>query len=190
MSDAIDPVCGMTVQLDAGKPMLMYKEKDYHFCSQGCLDKFEADPWFYLSGNKQRQQDLLVESTNTFTCPMDPEIIQEGPGTCPICGMALEPMDGVSEGPNEELIDFTRRLWISVMAAIPLLIITMGPMIGLPIREWIGESRSTWLELLLATPVVLWAALPFFSTRLDIVKNAPLQHVDIDHARGRCCLPV
>lgn len=171
MSDSIDPVCGMSVQLDAGKPHLLYKEQDYHFCSQGCHSKFEADPWFYLSGNKQRQQDLLVESTNTFTCPMDPEIVQEGPGTCPICGMALEPMDGVSEGPNEELVDFTRRLWVSVLAAIPLLIITMGPMFGLPFREWIGESRSTWVELILATPVVLWAALPFFQRGWTSVKT-------------------
>lgn len=84
MSNAIDPVCGMTVELDAGKPQLLYKEQDYHFCSQGCQSKFEADPWFYLSGNKQRQQDLLVKSANTFTCPMDPEIIQEGSGTCPL----------------------------------------------------------------------------------------------------------
>ena len=171
MNDAIDPVCGMTVQLDAGKPKLLYKEQDYHFCAQGCHDKFEADPWFYLSGNKQRQQDLLVESSNTFTCPMDPEIVQEGPGTCPICGMALEPMDGVSEGPNEELVDFTRRLWVSVIAAIPLLIITMGPMLGLPVREWFGESRSTWLELILATPVVLWAALPFFQRGWTSIKT-------------------
>lgn len=171
MSDTIDPVCGMTVQLDAGKPQLLYKEQDYHFCSQGCHSKFEADPWFYLSGNKQRQQDLLVESANTFTCPMDPEIIQEGPGTCPICGMALEPMDGISEGPNEELVDFTKRLWVSVLAAIPLLIITMGPMLGLPFREWIGESRSTWLELILATPVVLWAALPFFQRGWTSIKT-------------------
>ena len=171
MNDTIDPVCGMTVQFKAGTPQLSYKERNYHFCSQGCHSKFEADPWFYLSGNKQRQQALLVTSSKTFTCPMDPEIFQEGPGTCPICGMALEPMDGVAEGPNEELIDFTRRLWVSVVAAIPLLIITMGPMIGFPVREWIGESRSMWLELLLATPVVLWAALPFFQRGWTSIKT-------------------
>jgi Cu+-exporting ATPase len=93
---------------------------------------------------------------------MDPEIVQEGPGTCPICGMALEPMSGVSEGPNTELIDFTRRLWVSAGAAIPLLVLTMGPMIGLPVRDWIGEQIAVYLEFLLATPVVLWAARPFF----------------------------
>ena len=171
MTNSTDPVCGMSVDLDAGKPHLLYKEQNYHFCSQGCHTKFEADPWFYLSGNKQRQQNSLVESTNTFTCPMDPEIIQEGPGTCPICGMALEPMDGVTEGPNEELVDFTRRLWVSVLAAIPLLVLTMGPMIGFPIRQWIGESRSVWLELCLATPVVLWAAWPFFERGWTSIKT-------------------
>ena len=83
MSNVIDLVCGMSVQIDSGKPQRVYKEQDYHFCSQGCHSKFEADPWFYLSGNKKRQQASFVESTNLFTCLMDPEIIQEGAGTCP-----------------------------------------------------------------------------------------------------------
>ena len=169
----IDPVCGMNVKLGAGKPRREWCGDDYHFCSQGCHDKFEADPWFYVSGNRQRQRDREAEKTaaaaegadgaNLYTCPMDPEIVQEGPGTCPICGMALEPMSGVAEGPNEELVDFTRRMWVSVAAAVPLLILTMGPMVGLPIREWIGERASLWIELVLASPVVLWAAAPFFS---------------------------
>ncbi len=158
---AIDPVCGMTVKLNAGKPHLAYKGTEYHFCNPKCHDRFEADPYFYLSGNKQKKKK--AEKKNAlYTCPMDPEIVQEGPGTCPICGMALEPMSGVSEGPNHELIDFTRRLWVSAGAAIPLLILTMGPMIGLPVRDWIGEQIAVYLEFLLATPVVLWAARPFF----------------------------
>ena len=157
-----DPVCGMTVDTSADKPFLSHKQQTYHFCSQGCHDKFGDDPYFYLSGNNKRQHSHTADQTKMFTCPMDPEIIQEGPGTCPICGMALEPMDGIAEGPNLELIDFTRRLWVSVTAAIPLLLLTMGPMVGLPLRHWLGESTSVWLELLLATPVVLWAAWPFF----------------------------
>ena len=161
-SDAvIDPVCGMSVDPDAGKPHLNYHGEDYHFCSHKCHDRFEADPYFYLSGN-QAKKKVSAPKNALFTCPMDPEIIQEGPGTCPICGMALEPMDGIAEGPNHELIDFTRRLWVSAGAAIPLLVLTMGPMIGLPIRGWIGEGLTLWIELLLATPVVLWAAAPFF----------------------------
>jgi len=158
---AIDPVCGMTVKLNAGKPSLKYKGEEYHFCNPKCHDRFEADPYFYLSGNNKTKKK--TEKTNAlYTCPMDPEIVQEGPGTCPICGMALEPMSGISEGPNEELIDFTRRLWVSAGAAIPLLILTMGPMVGLPLREWIGEGIAVHIEFLLATPVVLWAARPFF----------------------------
>ena len=167
---AIDPVCGMSVALGAGKPRTEWRGDDYHFCSEGCHDRFEADPWFYVSGNRQRQRERekekaaaeRVDGANLYTCPMDPEIVQEGPGTCPICGMALEPMSGVADGPNEELVDFTRRMWVSVAAAVPLLILTMGPMVGLPVREWIGERASLWIELALATPVVLWAAAPFF----------------------------
>lgn len=166
----IDPVCGMTVKLDAGKPFFEYKDDQFHFCSSSCHNKFEKDPYFYLSGNKANKKQSAPKNTQ-YTCPMDPEIVQEGPGTCPICGMALEPMDGVSEGPNHELIDFTRRLWVSIGAAIPLLILTMGPLIGLPIRDWIGESFSLYLEFALATPVIVWAAGPFFHRGLTSIKT-------------------
>ncbi|MCI5078299.1 heavy metal translocating P-type ATPase [Oricola sp.] len=158
---AIDPVCGMTVKLNAGKPSLKYKGEEYHFCNPKCYDRFEADPYFFLSGNNKKKKKTAPANA-LYTCPMDPEIVKEGPGTCPICGMALEPMSGVSEGPNEELIDFTRRLWVSAGAAIPLLILTMGAMVGLPVREWIGERVALYAEFVLATPVVLWAARPFF----------------------------
>lgn len=165
-----DPVCGMTVTLGQGKPSLSHKGDDYHFCSQGCHNKFEADPWFYLSGNKARKKPPAAKNS-LYTCPMDPEIIQEGPGTCPICGMALEPMDGVSDGPNHELIDFTRRLWVSALAAIPLLFLTMGPMVGLPVRQWLGEQITLYLEFALATPVILWAAAPFFHRGWTSIKT-------------------
>ena len=158
---AVDPVCGMTVNVNAGKPHLSYKGTDYHFCSQKCRELFGADTYFYLSGNKAKKK-VTAPADARYTCPMDPEIVQEGPGTCPICGMALEPMDGKSEGPNEELVDFSRRLWVSAGGAVPLLFLTMGPMIGLPVRDWIGETISQYIELLIATPVVLWAARPFF----------------------------
>jgi Cu+-exporting ATPase len=159
--EAIDPVCGMTVKLDAGKPSADHRGETYHFCSQKCRERFVADPYFYLSGNKARRRAAKPKS-NLYTCPMDPEIVQEGPGTCPICGMALEPMDGVADVPNHELIDFTRRLWVSAGAAIPLVLLTMGPMFGLPVRHAIGETLALYIEFLLATPVVLWAARPFF----------------------------
>lgn len=165
-----DPVCGMSVKLDAGKPSLVYKDDSYHFCNPKCHDRFQADPWFYLSGNKARRKPPKAGG-NSYTCPMDPQIVQEGQGTCPICGMALEPVDGVAQGPNHELVDFTRRLWVSALAAIPLLILTMGPMLGLPVRQWLGEQMALYLEFALATPVVLWAAAPFFQRGWTSIKT-------------------
>ncbi len=158
----IDPVCGMKVdRARTDKPSFDYHGEHYRFCSQGCHDKFEADPYFYLSGNNKKVKKPVAKDAK-WTCPMDPEIVRDEPGTCPICGMALEPMDGVSDEPNHELIDFKRRLWISIGCAIPILILTMGPMLGLPIREWIGETAALAIEFILASIVVLWVARPFF----------------------------
>lgn len=165
-----DPVCGMIVKLGNNKPSLKYHGDEFHFCNPKCHDKFGADPYFYLSGNKAKQTQSAPKNA-TYTCPMDPEIVQEGPGTCPICGMALEPADGISDGPNHELIDFTKRLLVSIFAAIPLMILTMGPMLGLPIRQFFGEQNTVYLEFLLATPVVLWAAFPFFARGLTSIKT-------------------
>lgn len=165
-----DPVCGMSVDVHQGKPSLEYKGETYHFCNPKCCEKFDVDPYFYLSGNKARKADNAPKNS-TYTCPMDPEIVQEGQGTCPICGMALEPMDGVADGPNHELVDFTRRFWVSVGAAIPLLLLTMGPMVGLPIRSWLGEQSAIIIEFLLATPVVIWAALPFLDRGWSSIKT-------------------
>jgi len=101
---------------------------------------------------------------------MHPEIICDAPGARPLCGMALEPMEPTDE-PNNELIDFTRRMWISVAAAVPLIVLTMGPMVGLPVRDWLGHQVAGYLEFALATPVVLWAALPFFKRGWASVVN-------------------
>jgi len=158
---ATDPVCDMQVALDAGKPSAQYQDQDFHFCSDKCHGKFEADPYFYASGNSKQVKEVENQSVD-YTCPMHPEIVQQGPGACPICGMALEPVIATGDEPNEELTDFTRRMWISAAVAVPLVVMTMGPFIGLPIREWIGERTAVYLEFLLATPIVLWAAQPFF----------------------------
>jgi len=158
---SVDPVCGMEVDRRKNKPIYKIEQSEYHFCSQGCHDKFEADPEFYLSGAHKLKSNVEQAGTQ-YTCPMHPEIIQDHPGDCPLCGMALEAMGVPADAPNPELIDFTRRFWISAVCAVPLLILTMGPFVGLPIREWIGEQRTIFLELLLATPVVVWAAQPFF----------------------------
>ena len=146
----VDPVCGMNVELGVGKPSLFHQDKEYHFCSSGCHDKFDKDPEFYLSGaSKRKVQDATVGSV--YTCPMHPEIVQDHPGDCPLCGMALEPMGIPTDEPNPELIDFTRRFWISAICAVPLLILTMGPLLGLPVREWIGEQRANWNLIYRAT---------------------------------------
>ncbi|TCD14862.1 heavy metal translocating P-type ATPase [Oricola cellulosilytica] len=167
---AIDSVCGMTVRVDAGKPRHEYKGDEYHFCSQRCHDRFEADPYFYVSGNHKKKTTTEPKSA-LYTCPMHPEIVEEKPGSCPICGMALEPMSGTSDEPNHELIDFTRRMWVSALAAVPLVILAMGPMIGLPVSEWIGKEVSIYLEFALATPVILWAAWPFFHRGWSSIKT-------------------
>ena len=163
-SNAVDPVCGMTVDTTAGKPSHIHDGEEFHFCSQGCHDKFVADPEHYISGAHRKTAENAPSGT-LFTCPMHPEIVQEGPGTCPICGMALEPMGVPSgdEGPNPELVDFRRRFWIGAVLTVPLLVLTMGPFVGLGfIRDMMGERTTLWIELALGTPVILWAGWPFF----------------------------
>ncbi|MBY8977106.1 heavy metal translocating P-type ATPase [Rhodobacteraceae bacterium NNCM2] len=159
-NSAIDPVCGMTVEKAEGKRHRDYDGETFWFCSAKCEEKFDADPYFYASGRSAQRGTMAPEGAQ-YTCPMHPEILRDEPGDCPICGMALEPMVP-SDEPNEELVDFTRRMWISAAAAIPLIILTMGGMVALPVREWIGERNAVWIEFLLATPVVFWAAKPFF----------------------------
>jgi len=165
-----DPVCGMQVPLNAGKPSETYMGQEFHFCSDKCHDKFGIDPYFYASGNNKKKK-AEVESHTLYSCPMHPEVVQEGPGTCPKCGMALEPLVTDDDAPNEELTDFTRRMWISTALAIPLVILTMGQYVGLPIREWIGEQLSIYIEFVLATPVVLWAAKPFFIRGVNSIRT-------------------
>ncbi|WP_027151850.1 heavy metal translocating P-type ATPase [Mesorhizobium sp. WSM2561] len=168
--NATDPVCGMKVERATAKHFVRHEGKGFYFCSAGCKAKFEADPQKYLSG--QPAPEPMPKGTQ-YTCPMHPEIVRDKPSSCPICGMALEPM-GVptgDEGPNPELVDFTRRFWVSAVLSIPLLLITMGPMLGLPFRDWLGEHPAAWIELALATPVVLWAAIPFFHRGWESIVN-------------------
>ncbi len=158
---AIDPVCGMKVKPGSGKPELAYHGTVYHFCNPGCRVKFQADPWFYLSGHAKSRPKVAKKAT-LYTCPMDPEIVREAPGACPVCGMALEPAGAPVEGPNPELADFKRRFRVSVLLSAPLLVLSMGSMAGLPFRDWLGGQIANVMEMGLATPVVLWAALPIF----------------------------
>ena len=158
--EEIDPFCGMKVDHATAKHRSTHAGEEFLFCSSRCKGKFDAEPETYLGAGKAPEP--MPEGT-IFTCPMHPEIEQVGPGDCPICGMALEPK-GVptgDEGPNPELVDFTRRFWIGAVLTAPVLILAMGGFVGLPVRSWIGEGVAHWLELVLATPVILWSGWPF-----------------------------
>ncbi|MDK3071960.1 heavy metal translocating P-type ATPase [Sedimentitalea sp. JM2-8] len=201
-----DPVCGMTVDPEAGKPGLEHDGHVYHFCHDGCRSRFRADPDAYIEAKdpvcgmtvnratarhvtkhagqpiyfcSARCQDRFVAAPDDYsadrtapepmpegmlyTCPMHPEIVQDGPGECPICGMALEPtMPSAGSGPNPELVDFRRRLWFGAPLALAVMVLEMGGMLGLPTADWLGHGTVRWLQFLLATPVVVWVARPFF----------------------------
>ncbi|MDG4894238.1 heavy metal translocating P-type ATPase [Mesorhizobium sp. WSM4976] len=167
---ATDPVCGMSVDRASARHFVRHDGQGFYFCSAVCRGKFEAEPAKYLAGRPEPQP---MPRGTQYTCPMHPEIIRDKPGSCPICGMALEPM-GVptgDEGPNPELVDFTRRLWVSAALSVPLLIFAMAPMLGLSFENLIDGRTKTWVELALASPVVLWAAFPFFHRGWDSVVN-------------------
>lgn len=156
----LDPVCGMTVDPATSKHRFEHDGKTFHFCSAGCRTKFAADPAKYLAKDKASAPEA-PEGT-IYTCPMHPEIRQIGPGTCPICGMALEPgVASLETGPNPELADMTRRFWIGGALALPPVVLEMGGHLAGP-HSWIDPTLSNWIQLVFATPVVLWAGWPFF----------------------------
>jgi Cu+-exporting ATPase len=168
--EATDPVCGMKVDRASARHFLRHEGEKQYFCSAGCKAKFEAEPQKYLG---ERPAPEPMPKGTQYTCPMHPEIVRDKPGSCPICGMALEPM-GVptgDEGPNPELVDFSRRMWVSAVLSLPLVVLAMAPMLGLPLDRWIGASAKPWLELALATPVVVWAAIPFFERGWQSILN-------------------
>ncbi len=169
VATATDPVCGMTVTLKSDTRTETFGGKDFHFCSERCQAKFKADPWFHANGKAKTKGHDVVAGAQ-YTCPMHPQILQDKPGNCPICGMTLEPVVA-SDAPSPELADFTRRMWISAAAAVPLVILTMGGLVGIPVRDWIGHLFAGYLEFALATPIVLWAAWPFFQRGLASVTN-------------------
>jgi Cu+-exporting ATPase len=165
---ATDPVCGMTVAVTPTARHEEWQGKTYHFCSARCQEAFRADPHFFASGRSKA--DRPVAKGTQWTCPMHPQILQDGPGACPICGMALEPVVPTG-GSSPELADFTRRMWVSFAAAVPLVALTMGDLVGLPLREWVGHDAAPWIEFALAAPIVLWAAQPFFRRGWDSIRN-------------------
>ncbi|PJI87225.1 copper-translocating P-type ATPase [Sphingomonas koreensis] len=158
---AIDPVCGMAVDPAVTSHHASHEGHDYRFCSSGCRAKFLADPGHYLGDNPR--QSVPAAPGTIYTCPMHPEIRRDQPGACPICGMALEPETVTADsGPSAELTDMTLRFRVGLALAIPVLILEMGGHLFPALHHLVPAPISIWLQLVLATPVVLWAGWPFF----------------------------
>jgi P-type Cu+ transporter len=168
----LDPVCGMTVDPRTAKYRHAHDGASHFFCSATCREKFIADPATYLEPTAKAAAP--VQAGTIYTCPMHPEIRQEGPGTCPICGMALEPELVTGDtAPNPELADMTRRFWIGLALTLPVFALEMGGhLTGL--HQWLGQQKSNWIQFLIATPVVLWAGWPFFERGWASLKSRNL----------------
>jgi Cu+-exporting ATPase len=168
-----DPVCAMTVDPGATAHHHELGGTTYHFCSAGCRSKFIADPHRYLHPKADAAAAENIPEGAIWTCPMHPKIRQVGPGSCPICGMALEPgMPTLDERPNPELVDMSRRLWMSVVLSVPLFVLAMGAeLFG---WHWLPMRISVWVQLALATPVVLWGGWRFFERGWASLKSRNL----------------
>ena len=169
---ATDPVCGMSVDPTTATHIATHGGEHHYFCSAGCLAKFKADPDHYAA--KSAGGDTDAPESAIWTCPMHPEIRRPGPGSCPICGMALEPvLPTVSDGPSEEYRDMRRRFWVGLVFALPVFALEMGGhLTGL--HQLVGRQTSNWIQMLLATPVVLWAGWPFFERAWLSIRNKSL----------------
>ena len=167
-----DPVCGMVVDPDTTPHKAQFEGRDYFFCSAGCATKFKQDPSRYAADAPRPEAPAPAGAI--YTCPMHPEVRQVGPGACPICGMALEPeVMTLDSDSNHELKDMTRRFWVGLILALPVLILEMGGhLTGLTMR--LGGQNSAWIQFALATPVVLWAGWPFFERGARSLVNRSL----------------
>ncbi|MCO6417915.1 YHS domain-containing protein, partial [Siccirubricoccus sp. KC 17139] len=163
----------MQVNPATSKHRLEHGGTTFHFCCAGCRTKFAADPEKYLQP-KAAAAPTPAQQAATYTCPMHPEIRQQGPGSCPLCGMGLEPLEITAEAvPNAELADMTRRFRIGLALALPVMLLEMGSHIP-GLHRLVPPTASTWIQFLLATPVVLWAGWPFFLRGWQSVVNRSL----------------
>jgi Cu+-exporting ATPase len=169
-SEFVDPVCGMSVAPETAAGKHDFEGETYYFCSASCLNKFRQNPRSFL--DNKRDEKLEAESQGVeYTCPMHPEIIQIGPGSCPICGMALEPrVMTLDDAPDPEYIDMKRRFWVSTVLTIPVFVLAMAEMLP-NFHLIVSPTTSIWIQFILATPVVLWGGLPFFQRAWASVKN-------------------
>jgi P-type Cu+ transporter len=186
---ATDPVCGMSVDPATAKHKAEHAGATSYFCSPGCREKFVADPARFLAepvqapagaahnhahGVSASPSPTPAPAGTIYTCPMHPEIRRDHPGSCPICGMALEPEIATeATGPNAELVDMTRRFWVALALSIPVFALEMGGHLA-GLDRFIPEGLSNWIQLALATPVALWAGWPFFERGRASLKNRSL----------------
>jgi Cu+-exporting ATPase len=161
---SVDPVCGMTVDPARAAGHVDYQGQTYYFCGRGCVEKFRANPAEFIKPRPEQARGApTAVHAQEYTCPMHPQVRQIGPGSCPICGMALEPATAtLDEHPNEELIDMSRRFWVSAALTAPLLLLAMGEYFPGPLARVGAAPWFPWLGLAFATPVVIWGAWPFF----------------------------
>ncbi len=180
MTSVIDPVCGMTINAESAADRQVRDGQTYYFCSRHCADNFRSEPTRYLSGKAGNRPDSCCGSKpqhaaehdvpatpNTkYTCPMHPEVVQDGPGSCPKCGMALEPLQPAADsGPDPELIAMRHRMWVAIALTVPIFLIAMTGLIPSDaVMKFLHENMAAfnWVQLALATPVVLWCGWPFF----------------------------
>src|SRR5712692_1660636 len=171
---AIDPACGMTVDKQSAAGSFEHDGERYFFCSAHCQEVFRKGPARFL--NRSQQPEPIAIGRSKYTCPMHPEIVRDKPGACPICGMALELRTvTIEDEENPELVDMTRRFWVGIVLTAPLLIIAMSDFVpGRPLERVASMQTLSWIELLLATPVVLWGGWPFFVRAWQSIVNRSL----------------
>ncbi len=158
----VDPVCGMSVAPETAAGKYDYQSETFYFCSTGCLNKFRQNPASFLEKKKEEKQAATASEGVEYTCPMHLEIVQIGPGSCPKCGMALEPkVLTLDDAPDPEYIDMKWRFWISAVLTAPVFVLAMAEMLP-NFHSVISPKLSIWIQFLLATPVVLWGGFPFF----------------------------
>ncbi len=179
-----DPVCGMTVNPATARGTHTHRSNTYYFCSNSCLEKFRAAPDRYLreqGGSRTAEAGMATEEKvdpvgTVYTCPMHPEVVSDRPGSCPKCGMALEPRTPTAEeGPNPELADMSRRFRVGLALSLPVFLLAMGDMLpGKPLHHLLGMTAMNWVQLALTTPVVLWCGWPFFERAwASVVHRSP-----------------
>ena len=171
--EVVDPVCGMSISVDDAVGQVEHRGSTYYFCAEGCLERFRSDPGQFLDEDRRTALDAPGGGPIQYTCPMHPEIVQGGPGACPICGMALEPrIVALDERPNPELVDMTRRFKAAVLLGFPVFLLAMADMVlGAGLGGRVDLRVTNWVGFALSTPVVWWAGWPFFVRAWASIRN-------------------